>query len=193
MAMYTQPVPTPFPMPIPIPVPCFIPTTKKSSEKILKQIKVRASLLYGYLETLLESLWCKIIFFSVHLSLSRTFLIAEYDIHVYCFWKFWASFGLWIKAASLIVVGNGIRKFWNCFKKENPLMHRFQYDIVNRIEKSNLSWFFKKLGTQKPADYLTKCTFIIELLSFLVIAIYTESSLTKGRDTKLIILYVYLF
>ncbi|KAK3098409.1 hypothetical protein FSP39_019220 [Pinctada imbricata] len=39
MAMYTQPSPVPLPIPIPIPIPCFIPTTKKSGDKILKHIK----------------------------------------------------------------------------------------------------------------------------------------------------------
>lgn len=42
MTMYTQPTPVPFPLPVPIPVPCFIPTTKKSADGILKHIKVRA-------------------------------------------------------------------------------------------------------------------------------------------------------
>ncbi|XP_071134785.1 zinc finger MYM-type protein 3-like isoform X2 [Mytilus edulis] len=39
MAMYSQPTPIPFPFPIPIPIPCFIPTTKKSTNSILKHIK----------------------------------------------------------------------------------------------------------------------------------------------------------
>ncbi|XP_013409611.1 zinc finger MYM-type protein 2 [Lingula anatina] len=39
MAMYTYPTPYPLPIPVPIPVPCFIPTTKKSADSILKQIK----------------------------------------------------------------------------------------------------------------------------------------------------------
>ncbi|XP_061176722.1 zinc finger MYM-type protein 4-like isoform X2 [Saccostrea echinata] len=39
MTMYTQPTPVPFPLPVPIPVPCFIPTTRKSADGILKQIK----------------------------------------------------------------------------------------------------------------------------------------------------------
>lgn len=39
MSMYTQPTPVPFPVPVPIPIPCFIPTTKKSADGILKHIK----------------------------------------------------------------------------------------------------------------------------------------------------------
>lgn len=39
-AAYSFPTFYPVPIPIPIPVPCFIPTTKKSSGKILKHIKV---------------------------------------------------------------------------------------------------------------------------------------------------------
>ncbi|XP_070190114.1 zinc finger MYM-type protein 2-like [Littorina saxatilis] len=39
MAMYTAPAPTPIFIPIPIPVPIFIPTTRKSANGILKQIK----------------------------------------------------------------------------------------------------------------------------------------------------------
>ena len=41
MAMYNIPVPYPVPLPIPVPVPCFIPTSRKSADGILKQIKVR--------------------------------------------------------------------------------------------------------------------------------------------------------
>lgn len=40
MVMYTTPTPYPVPMPIPVPVPMFIPTTRKSADGILKQIKV---------------------------------------------------------------------------------------------------------------------------------------------------------
>ena len=40
LAMYTTPTPVMIPVPIPVPVPVFIPTTKKSSGSILKQIKV---------------------------------------------------------------------------------------------------------------------------------------------------------
>ncbi|XP_053396279.1 zinc finger MYM-type protein 3-like isoform X5 [Mercenaria mercenaria] len=39
LAMYSVPVPVPFPVPVPVPVPVFIPTTKKSANSILKQIK----------------------------------------------------------------------------------------------------------------------------------------------------------
>ncbi|XP_076444640.1 uncharacterized protein LOC143282766 isoform X2 [Babylonia areolata] len=39
MAMYSAPAPTPIFVPIPIPVPIFIPTTRKSANGILKQIK----------------------------------------------------------------------------------------------------------------------------------------------------------
>ena len=41
--MYSTPVPYPLPVPVPIPVPCFIPTTRKSADGILKQIKVRTN------------------------------------------------------------------------------------------------------------------------------------------------------
>ena len=41
MRMYTTPVPHPMPIPVPIPFPCFIPTTKKNTESILKHVKVR--------------------------------------------------------------------------------------------------------------------------------------------------------
>ncbi|XP_041353937.1 zinc finger MYM-type protein 3-like isoform X2 [Gigantopelta aegis] len=39
LAMYAAPTPQFIPIPIPIPIPIFIPTTKKSAAKILKQIK----------------------------------------------------------------------------------------------------------------------------------------------------------
>lgn len=41
MRMYSVPTPYPLPIPIPIPVPCFIPTTKKSADSILRHVKVR--------------------------------------------------------------------------------------------------------------------------------------------------------
>lgn len=44
MSMYTQPTPVPFPVPVPIPIPCFIPTTKKSADGILKHIKVMGAM-----------------------------------------------------------------------------------------------------------------------------------------------------
>lgn len=44
MSMYTQPTPVPFPVPVPIPIPCFIPTTKKSADGILKHIKVMGTI-----------------------------------------------------------------------------------------------------------------------------------------------------
>ena len=47
MGMYNHPMPYPVPMPIPIPVPCFIPTTKKNADKILKHVKVR-NITYAY-------------------------------------------------------------------------------------------------------------------------------------------------
>jgi len=40
MAMYTTPTPFPIIIPVPIPVPCFIPTSRKTSKKIFKKIKV---------------------------------------------------------------------------------------------------------------------------------------------------------
>ena len=40
LSMYTVPTPVLVPVPVPVPVPVFIPTTKKSSASILKQIKV---------------------------------------------------------------------------------------------------------------------------------------------------------
>ena len=42
MALYTAPTPTPIFIPVPIPVPIFIPTTRKSANGIMKQIKVGA-------------------------------------------------------------------------------------------------------------------------------------------------------
>jgi hypothetical protein len=40
VAMYTTPTPVPIIVPVPIPVPCFIPTSRKTSKKIFKKIKV---------------------------------------------------------------------------------------------------------------------------------------------------------
>lgn len=56
MSMYTQPTPVPFPVPVPIPIPCFIPTTKKSADGILKHIKVMGAM-YGMVseKTLIQS------------------------------------------------------------------------------------------------------------------------------------------
>ena len=36
----TMPTPYPLPMPIPVPVPCFVPTTKKLVESLMKQLQV---------------------------------------------------------------------------------------------------------------------------------------------------------
>jgi hypothetical protein len=40
MAMYNAPYPVPIIFPLPIPVPIFIPTTKKTTARIQKEIKV---------------------------------------------------------------------------------------------------------------------------------------------------------
>lgn len=39
MWMYSMPCPTPFPFPLPVPVPIFVPTTRKSANGIMKEIK----------------------------------------------------------------------------------------------------------------------------------------------------------
>lgn len=44
MHMYVMPYPVPVPFPIPLPIPIFIPTTKNTTQEIMKDIKVTLNL-----------------------------------------------------------------------------------------------------------------------------------------------------